>query len=117
MSELIKKIDGLNVLFIDEKVNLREEILNYKDKEIDLVIVGDDHSKLTKILNGRSLSEFISNEKNKSTQLNIEQITSMQTQEIIIEKLPTIVEPFIDKTNYGWRGEPKWYDQKKKRKK
>lgn len=115
----LKTVDGIKVLFIEEGFNVREAIIAHKENEPDLIIVGGGMNGLDEVLKGRSLGEYIKTEKEKpeSTSLNIDKLTSMKTSQITIEKFPTMAEPFIERSNYGWRGEPKWYDKKRGKRK
>lgn len=118
----LKTIDGIKVLFVDEKFNPREEILKHKHEDIGLVVVGgnvEGGSKLAleKLLQGRSLSEFIKTEREKPESKPLSEIInedSMLNKVFKIEALPTFNEPFIPHLPKPHQ-QRKWYEKRKRK--
>ena len=116
----LKTIDGIKVLFVDEGFNPREAIQKYKHEEIGLVVVGGEGGSnlaLEKVLQGRSLSEFIKTEKEKPESKPLSEIInedSLQNKVFKIEALPTFTEPFIPQVRKP-HNQRKWYEKRKRR--
>lgn len=114
MSEL-KKIDGINVLFIDDDKNLSQKLMEFDKEKIGLVVVGHGESGLIELLKGRTLTDYIKSETPKTEAKPLSEIIK-DADAIPIRALPQFEEPFFP-TVQKPHLQKKWYEGKRKRKK
>ncbi len=117
----LKKIDGINVLFLDTDKELSNELLKHDKEKIGLVVIGHGMENFTELLAGRNLTDYISTETTKvkkeeeSKPLTLPEILR-NIEPIPIRTLPQFETPFFPKTLKPHK-QQKWYEGKRKRKK
>ncbi len=111
----LKKIDGINVLFLDTDKELRKALLEYDKEQITLVVVGHGMEGLNKLLAGRSLTEYIAKEKPKEDPRPLSEIIK-DSEAIPFKAMPILETPFIADIPKPHL-QKKWYEEKRGKRK